>query len=1220
MLKKIYINILLVFISFYAYNQDIGAPFIKYHNFKDYGGHAQIWTIAEDNNGLIYFGSTTEVNIFDGETWRHIYLPQKANVRSLFNAKSGVIYVGGSNEFGYLKPDTLGKMQYISLVPKLDSIDNKFSDIWEIYEDDIGVYFRSNQKLFRYNEKYDTIKVWTSQTRFFPMSYINGVGIVIREGDTYFKIQNDEFIELPSPLKFKGLFIYRMFNFEHGKALCVAANNLFIYDFLAPEGTDPLTIFETNVDDEFAKTHLYMGCTIADSAFAITTLTKGVFIINKNGKLIERINKDDGLKYNHVWVSLLSKNKTLWLGMDKGISQVDIATPVRFWNANNGLDDALNSVYKYKNSLFVAGMTGVYKISLDSNKKLYKFPNLTYNAWFFNEIKASDNNDEQLLIASSKGLYSISGDSLRLLSNISYNNFTFQSKINPGIIYATSLNAVYAFKFSNNELIPVDTLNFEGLSIRLLEKEDKLWISTFFKGNYSVEVSPFNEQIFNKNSLSRYDTLKGFFDNLQIKALNVNNNLFFTSTKGLFEYSIQSDSMILTDKFNIENNKNIQFGFLTYILGKAYMIRNNQIIVFDEINEKFILSDTLKFKAISNKSKNFLYLDSMLGLYTTGFDGLFWYKNTSFDTTFANKYTVFIRKVIINEDSVIFYGNYSNLKLKTQNEQIDKFEHVLQYSSNNVAFEYASPYFVIDEKVEYSYKLEGFDKTWSSWSNEAKNKYTNLREGIYTFKVKALNIYGVESIIASYSFKIQPPWYRSVLAYISYILLFVVVLYISVRFFTRRLKRQNIKLERLVNKRTAEINQQKEEILTKNEELMQQQEEILAQRDELEAANIQLEKLSVVASQTDNSVFIMSPDGSFVWANEAFERIYGYSYNQFIDQHHNIFSYMNDKNLAEKVRKQVFDDKKTFRYNSPILTKSGKEVWLQTTFTPILDYDKSLRMVAAVESDISKLKDFEYQILMKNDLIESSIRYAQTIQKSILPPKADFNKYFDNFIIFRPKDVVSGDFYWLVETTKYVFTAVVDCTGHGVPGAFMSLIGSRMLTSIVKEKKIHQPSEILTELDKGIIKTLHQQDTENQDGMDLILCRFDKNKMETNIKIATAKRPVVYSKNSEIIRQKGTSRSIGGYRLHASTIKFEDLSLNTNDVIYLFSDGYPDQNNVKREKFKTSQLLRILSEFAENNSPIEKQKLLLEQNLDDWSKGTTQRDDICIIGLKIKNK
>ncbi len=138
-------------------------------------------------------------------------------------------------------------------------------------------------------------------------------------------------------------------------------------------------------------------------------------------------------------------------------------------------------------------------------------------------------------------------------------------------------------------------------------------------------------------------------------------------------------------------------------------------------------------------------------------------------------------------------------------------------------------------------------------------------------------------------------------------------------------------------------------------------------------------------------------------------------------------------------------------------------------------------------------------ISQKNDAIRQSIEYAKTIQRSILPDLSIINNYFENFLIYEPKDIVSGDFYWYCQSNNFHFYAVVDCTGHGVPGAFMSILASRMLDEIVLLKQITSPAKILYELNNIVVKTLKQENKENNDGLDLIICRITIEEKMTEI-------------------------------------------------------------------------------------------------------------------------
>lgn len=1226
MAKKSYITLLTTIIFTQIINaQTIGSPLINNYTPKEYKGHHQIWSIVEDNRGIMFFGTTSEIMEFDGQNWRKHELPNKTNVRALTKAKSGRIYVSGSGEIGYLVVDNKGNIEYKTLKNLLDSTDMNFPDVWEVFEGDDGIYFRSTTKLFRYNEKTKEIKVFRPQKRFNPITYVQGIGMIVRDGDHFFNISKDTLLPLPTPKKYFGEFIYRYFPYEKGKMLCVTANKLLIFNFLASENEDPLTEFKTEIDSIFEQTRLYMGCPIGDSAYAITSLTKGIFIINKNGKLIEIIDKYDGLNTNQVWITYLSSQGILWAGMDKGIAAIDFSVPLRYYGEKNGFDETINSVFIKNKNIYVASMTGVFKIPFKTNAKPTKIEGLNYNCWYFNYFNTSKG-IEKLYISTSQGLSEIKNNKGSIISDISYNYYSLTSKYSKDVSIATTLNAIIAYNVENDKIIPFDTLKFNGLAIRCFEDNDtNLWITTFFDGIYRVKINPYSKNFFISNTLTKYDTLKGFKDLRQIKPFVYNNKLLFLTLNGLYEYDKTNDKVQLSDQFlGLFKSEKKSLESYFSIDKNHYILQNNQIFHIKQ-KENNLEVDTLKYKLLNRKSISFISADSNGNIYTTGSDGIFIYQNKTYNYFNKSFYSI-IRKVKINSDSTIFWGTWTDTTgLFSTNQPLDSIKE-LKYSENSLDFEFSAPCYFGMEDIIFSYYLEGFDKDWSKWTTEAKTKYTNLPEGTYTFKVKASNIYDIESTIAQYKFIVLPPWYRTTLAYIFYLILLVFLAYIIAKLYSLRLKKQNIKLEQTVKERTAQIAAQ-------NEELLQQREEIMAQRDELSRINEELEKLSVVASETDNSVFIIKPNGDFIWANEAFERIYGLKFENFISLHKNLFEYYKDKEFAEKVKKSLIEERKSFTYESKIISQTGKQTWLQTTITPIIDEGGFIKMIAAVETEITKIKEFEKQLMdknvqieiqnntlrQKNDFIESSIRYAQTIQKAILPNKLTIEKYFETEILYRPKDVVSGDFYWFVEKDQYAYIAVADCTGHGVPGAFMSLISSRILTSIIVEKNIFEPNEILTELDKQIVFSLNSKENNIQDGLDIVLCRFEKVMQNYKMIFAGAKRSIqLYSfETNKLERIQGTVRSIGGYSGLTKTMNFEqvEIMLKPKDTLYLFTDGFTDQNNKRRKKFTTAKLHALIQEISQKETS--EQIKILNQELDKWQEGELQRDDITLLILKV---
>ncbi len=441
----------------------------------------------------------------------------------------------------------------------------------------------------------------------------------------------------------------------------------------------------------------------------------------------------------------------------------------------------------------------------------------------------------------------------------------------------------------------------------------------------------------------------------------------------------------------------------------------------------------------------------------------------------------------------------------------------------------------------------------------------------------------------------------------------------------------------------SRIKRLNEILKSKNEEILRQKDELQIQAKQLEEFNRELEKLSLVASRTNNSVIIMDKNGNIEWVNAGFTRLYGYTLQLLKnDLGGNIL----EISSHPKIRiffEQCVNNKKTVTYEARNRTRDGHSIWVQTSLTPILNENDEVVKVFAIETDITKLKEQEQeirqineelrrqrdtlqeqkeQIEFQNKLIKDSIRYAQTIQSTILPPLDVIKEYFDVFVIYKPRDIVSGDFYWFAKLSeKEFFLAVVDCTGHGVPGAFMSLIASRMLSEIVLEKKITSPEEILRELNQTVINALNQRRSDNNDGMDVCLVKVDKQEQsQYQVTFAGAKRPLFYYKREtgKVQMIKGDRKPIGGKRAMQSPVEFKNkyLTLSANDIIYLTTDGMIDQNNPKRKRFGTPRFLDLLNEVKDFD--LEKQQDYIEKTLRDFMADQPQRDDITIMGVKFR--
>ncbi|MCC6691164.1 MAG: tetratricopeptide repeat protein [Bacteroidia bacterium] len=254
----------------------------------------------------------------------------------------------------------------------------------------------------------------------------------------------------------------------------------------------------------------------------------------------------------------------------------------------------------------------------------------------------------------------------------------------------------------------------------------------------------------------------------------------------------------------------------------------------------------------------------------------------------------------------------------------------------------------------------------------------------------------------------------------------------------------------------------------------------------------------------------------------------------------------------------------------------------------------------------------------QNKEITDSINYARQIQQAILPSEMLISKSLPNhFILYKPKAIVSGDFYFFSEKKDKLFIAVVDCTGHGVPGAFMSMIGNNLLTQIINEKEVSDPSEILNQLHRAVRHVL-QQDVENagnRDGMDISLIALHKN-LKT-LEFAGANRPLYLIRNGKLVETKGDKSPIGGMQFELQRkFSLNKIELEKNDSIYLFSDGYADQfGGEKGRKFMVKNLQKSLLEI--NGLPFNKQRDKLDSIIENWKGNLEQIDDILVIGIQV---
>ena len=269
-------------------------------------------------------------------------------------------------------------------------------------------------------------------------------------------------------------------------------------------------------------------------------------------------------------------------------------------------------------------------------------------------------------------------------------------------------------------------------------------------------------------------------------------------------------------------------------------------------------------------------------------------------------------------------------------------------------------------------------------------------------------------------------------------------------------------------------------------------------------------------------------------------------------------------------------------------------------------------LLARVSTHVA-LKNAREEIKMKNRQIMESLHYAQLIQRALLPSEKLNKSFPNNFIVYLPKDIVSGDFYWINDFGSKIALVVADCTGHGIPGAFMSVLGITLLNEMISSINTIESNEILDTLRTKIKSLLGQNVEEMEDGMDLSLCLFDMNKME--VQYSGAQSVIFLVRDDLLLEYKGDRQPVGAWFCEEQ-FTYKTIKVEKNDIIYLFSDGIRDQFGGKNDRKLGSRLLKKLILKVNNEKmPIQGQKI--RDFIEKWKGDFEQTDDIIVLGIQI---
>lgn len=798
-----------------SYWREAGQPHLRNYTPKEHGGDAQNWSITQDPRGVMYFGNYAGVLEYDGVNWRLLRVTNGSVVRALERDEHGTIYVGAGGELGYLAPNALGQLQYVSLRDSIPQEYRDFADIAKVYATSAGVYFQALDWLFRWSNS--RMRVWKPASPFH-LSFVVRDHFYIRQPNVgLLQMLGDSLQPAPGGEIFSDLRIYTMLPFVDDKILIgTREQGLFLYDgrTAAP--------FLTEADAFLLEHQLYHGAALADGSFALATLRGGVVIIDHNGKLLQVLDKSTGLQDNNVWFAAADREQGLWLALNNGLTRVVTPAPLSLYDERSGLRGSVEATVRNRGEIYVATHQGVFylqPVHINSKSPATLHPFFQPVSGIAEQSWALLATETMLLAATEKGVYEIQGTRAAMLrASAGHSYALLRSQKDTTRFFIGLENGLAALRFDPQTRKWQDEGEILGVETEVRDLVETaagvLWLGTRTSGYVRVDFG----RGFQRNpSIATLGAQHGLLeDHGWVTVIPFAGREAFVTSKGIFRFDET------TQRFIPDSTLGAAYANGSRNTGEAAADRKQNFwlqsgsgatrqigVAVRQANGNYVWQYT-PFARLTDFNVWNIYLEehehnSQESAWFGGPEGLVRYA-PAIPKNYAVNFSALLRRVsTVNGDSVI-YGGAASIAAEAA------FAPRLAYANNALRFEFSATSFEDEASNQFQYRLEGFEQNWSAWTLETKKDYTNISEGAYRFRVRAKNLYEREGAEASYAFEVLPPWYRAWWAYAFYVATFAFVAYGSVKYRTRQLEQRSRKLEATVQERTAELAKQKNNI------------------------------------------------------------------------------------------------------------------------------------------------------------------------------------------------------------------------------------------------------------------------------------------------------------------------------------------------------------------------------------------------------------------------
>lgn len=742
-----------------AQRANIGSPPVLNFSKKVYKGGTQTWDVARDDQGVLWFANNNGLLEFDGLHWRLYPLPNGTIVRSVQVGYDGNIYIGGQGDFGYFAPDAQGRLQYHSLKTLLSAEDQIFGDVWDVMVRKEGVFFRTGSRVFRFKQEQVTVFYPSGKPLFFMREW--GESILVQDRDcSLYIFENEQFKLFKNPAVLQNDRISSIITLHPDTVLVTTIKNgIFSFSGGAFEA------WKTPEDHFLKQNRIFCSALLPNGHIALGTTLNGLVVLDRKRRIVQHLNKKNGLQNNTVLSLTACPSGGVWLGLDNGIDFVDTDSPFTTVFPDGDLQGTGYAAQVFNGKIYFGTNTGLYA----THWKPYYAPaerqnfslvnNSEGQVWSLNPI------GDQLLMGHHEGPFAITGTEARKTGDLP-GVWKFVP-LAPDLAIAGHYAGLALFRKKANAWHLETVLKGLKESSRILGKDEHgtIWMAHPYRGIFRVPIVPGQENI----APEFMGTQQGLPSNMNNYVFQLGEKVVFAGENGVFLYDEGQHKFVPDARFNQIFDEKSSIRYLRQDQnGNIWYIANKETGMLQ------IETDALE------KKVHRMPIAELSGKLTGGFPFVLP----------IDEHNVFVatEQGFIHFDPANYRAKGSTIGLVLQEVRLKKgvdsvlygghtsTEHplpkiALKDDQNTLTFAFSAPDYPGSEYVRYAHFLEGLESKWSDWNTETDLVFNNLNPGDYTFHVKARNQHSIESTVQSFSFSILPPWYASRAAWVSYILL-----------------------------------------------------------------------------------------------------------------------------------------------------------------------------------------------------------------------------------------------------------------------------------------------------------------------------------------------------------------------------------------------------------------------------------------------------------------